>query len=189
MQAQFSAMEDSTAEDWSLIVAEQKKFLEGLPDRVLAHMRLLDGDCGAFPIDRMQHCLQTAELAAEAGEDEEYIICALLHDIGDTLGPANHADVGASIVEPFVSAANHWMVKHHAIFQGYNFFHHVGLDRDMRERFRGTEHFDRTEAFIARYDNPAFDAAKPKLSLDLFDGMIRRVFATPKHSIYEGLMD
>ncbi len=189
MQARFSAMEDSTAEDWSLIVAEQKKFLEGLPDRLIAHMRLLDGDCGAFPIDRLQHCLQTAELAAEAGEDEEYVVCALLHDVGDTLGSANHADVGAVILEPFVSEANHWMVKHHAIFQGYNFFHHVGLDRDMRERFRGHEFFDRTEAFIARYDNPAFDAAKPMLSLDLFDGMLRRVFATPKQSLYSALME
>ncbi|GIR70370.1 MAG: hypothetical protein CM15mP74_16210 [Halieaceae bacterium] len=50
------------------------------------------------------------------------MVCALLHDIGDTLGPANHADVAAVLLEPYVSEANHWMVKHHGIFQGYYFF-------------------------------------------------------------------
>jgi predicted HD phosphohydrolase len=139
-------------------------------------------------VDRLQHSLQTAELAAEAGEDQEYVVCALLHDIGDTLGSANHADVGAAIVQPFVSEANHWMIEHHAIFQGYNFFHHVGLDRNLRERYRGSEHFDRTEAFVALYDNPAFDADKPELSLDLFADNVRSVFERPKHSMYSDLL-
>ena len=127
-KANFSRMDQSTAEDWQVIMTEQKGFMKGLPDKILAHMELLGGDYGGFPIDRLQHSLQTAHLAAEAGEDEEFIVCALLHDIGDTLGPVNHADVAAVILEPFVSEANHWMVKHHAIFQGYHFFHHLGLD-------------------------------------------------------------
>ena len=127
MKTQFKAMTESTAEDWQVILGEQRQFQAGLPDRILEHLSLLGGDFGGFPVDRLQHCLQTAELAAEAGEDDEYVVCALLHDIGDTLGPFNHADVGAAILEPFVSEANHWMVKHHGIFQGYNFFHHFGM--------------------------------------------------------------
>ncbi len=189
MKASFREMSESTKEDWAVIGRESMNALSGLPDRILTHLRLLDGDCGGFPIDRLQHSLQTAALAAEAGEDEEYIVCALLHDIGDTLGSANHADVGAVILEPFVSDENHWMVKHHAIFQGYNFFHYIGLDRDMRDRFKGTENYDRTEAFIARYDDPAFDSGKALLSIETFEPMVRNVFATPKKSIYSGFID
>ncbi len=184
MKARFSSMSESTKEDWEIIGREQGKNFEGLPDRVLAHLRLLEGEFAGFPVDRFQHSLQTAALAAEAGEDEEYVVCALLHDIGDTLGSYNHADVGAAILEPFVSEANLWMVKHHAIFQGYNFFHHLGMDRHQRDRFKGTEHYDRTEAFISRYDDPAFDSSKPLLSLEPFEAMVRSVFATPNPNAY-----
>ena len=189
MQADFRTMSDSTKEDWSIIGRETMKFATGLPDRILTHLQLLDGDCGGFPIDRYQHSLQTAELAAECGEDEEYIVCALLHDMGDTLGSANHADVAATILEPFISDENYWMVKHHGIFQGYNFFHYLGMDRDMRDQFKGHENYDRTEAFIRKYDDPAFDAAKPKLSLEPFEQMVRNVFAQPKKTIYTGLTE
>ena len=189
MQAKFRIMSESTEEDWKVIGRESMKALEGLPDRVLDHLRLLEGDFGGFPIDRLQHSLQTAALAAECGEDEEYIVCALLHDIGDTLGSANHADVGAAILQPFVSEENHWMLKHHGIFQGYNFFHHLGLDRNMRDQWRGTENYDRTEAFIRKYDDPAFDHEKALIPLEPFEDMVRNVFAKPRQSIYGGFID
>ncbi len=188
-QTNFKTMADSTAEDWQVIVGEQLKFIAGLPDRVLAHMQLLADDYGGFPVDRLQHSLQTAELAADAGEDDEYVVCALLHDIGDTLGSTNHPDVAAAILQPFISEENHWMIKHHGIFQGYNFFHHIGLDRNMREQFRGSPHFERTEAFIEKYDNRAFDADRPKLSLDTFAPLVRKVFSDPKHSMYRAVIE
>ena len=187
--ASFNELSESTREDWELIIGEQRKFIAGLPDRILEHLQLLDDDCGGFPVDRLQHCLQTAELAAEDGRDNEYVVCALLHDVGDTLGSLNHADVAAVILEPFVSAENHWMIKHHAIFQGYNFFHHIGLDRNLKYKFRSSRHYERTEEFVARYDNPAFDASKPTLSLELFAPMVREVFSQPKQGIYQALMD
>ena len=189
MQANFAKMSNSTADDWAIIAKEAKNFAAGLPDRILTHMELLAGDFGGFPIDRLQHCLQTAELAAEAGEDEEYVVCALLHDIGDTLGSTNHADVSAAILEPFVSDENHWMIKHHAIFQGYNFFHYLGMDRNMRDQFLDHPCYQRTARFIARYDDPAFDASKPKLALSTFEPMVKRVFAQPKKSIYKAVME
>lgn len=183
--ASFSKMSDSTAEDWRGIMGEQLTFMQQLPERILGHLELLSHDFGGFPIDRLQHCLQTAELAAEAGEDDEYVVCALLHDIGDTLGSTNHADVSAAILQPFVSEANHWMVKNHAIVQGYNFFHHIGLDRDMREQLRDHPHYARTERFVSNYDDLAFDASKPSLTLDLFEPMVRKVMAKPINSIYQ----
>ncbi len=170
------------------IVPEAMKMNKALPDRVLDHLKLLDGDYGGFPIDRYSHCLQTATLALRDGRDEEYVVCALLHDIGDTLGSYNHPDIAAAILKPFVSDANLWMVQNHGIFQGYNFFHHIGLDRDMRDMFTGHEHYARTEEFIALYDNPAFDVSKEILPLSEFEPMVRRVMAVPKNSIYKAAL-
>ena len=189
MKATFTKMSQSTAEDWAIIVPEQMEFFKKLPDRILSHLDLLTGDYGGFAIDRLQHSLQTAHRAAEAGEDDEYIVCALLHDIGDTLGSANHADVAAAILQPYVSAENHWMVKHHAIFQGYNFFHFLGADRNMRDQFRENDNFKRTARFIAKYDDPSFDPNVPELALSLFEPVVRRVFREPKNSIYKVLTD
>lgn len=116
------------------------------------------------------------------------MVCALLHDIGDTLGTYNHPDIAAAILKPFVSEANHWMVLHHGIFQGYFFFHHIGMDREMRERYRSHPGFAQSEEFCARYDGPAFDANAEILPLEFFEPMLRRVFAQPKHSIYQTAM-
>jgi len=184
MPADFKKMSDSTAKDWQGIMSEQLQFVSKLPDRILAHMDLLSGDYGGFPVDRLQHSLQTAELAAEAGEDEQYVVCALLHDIGDTLGSTNHADVAAAILQPFISEENLWMIRNHAVVQGYNFFHHIGLDRNMRDQLKTHPCYERTQKFIDNYDDMAFDASKPKLSLDLFEPMVRNVFSKPLNSIY-----
>lgn len=184
-RATFTSMEASTAADWQKIGAEFAPFAQRLPDRVLAHLKLLDGDYGGFPIDRYQHSLQTATRALKDGRDEEYVVCALLHDIGDTIGCFNHFDIAAAVLKPFVSEANLWMVQHHGIFQGYYFFHHIGLDRDLREQFRGHEHFARTEEFCALYDNPAFDPKGEALPIAEFEPMVRRVFSNVKRSVYQ----
>jgi predicted HD phosphohydrolase len=183
-RATFTSMERSTAEDWQVIASQSPAFASRLPDRILAHLRLLDGDYGGFAVDRLTHSLQTATLAHRDGRDEEYVVCALVHDIGDTLGTYNHFDVAAAIVKPFVSEANHWMVQQHGIFQGYYFFHHLGMDRDLRERFRGHPSFTHTEEFCARYDGPAFDPRGETLPLEFFEPMVRRVFTAPKRSLY-----
>jgi len=182
-------MEESTEGDWKIIVSHFAPFAKALPDRVLAHLKLLDGDFGGFPVDRLTHSLQTATRARRDGRDEEYVVCALLHDIGDTLGTYNHPDVAAAILKPFVSEANHWMVEKHGIFQGYYFFHHVGMDRDMRDRLQESPWFPRTEEFCALYDAPAFDPRGETLPLEDFEPMLRRVFAQPKNSIYRAALE
>lgn len=184
-QATFTHMKDGTAEDWQTIAQNFGEFAQGLPDRILAHLKLLEGDFGGFPIDRLSHCLQTATLAHRDGKDEEYVVCALLHDIGDTLGSYNHADVAAVLLEPFVSEANHWMVKHHAIFQGYYFFHYLGMDRNLRDNYKDHPHFMRTIEFVSKYDSPAFDPEAETLPLSYFEPMVRRVFAKPVRSLYK----
>jgi len=186
-RASFTTMEASTADDWQIIATQFLPYAGALPDRILGHLRLLEGDCGGFAIDRLMHSLQTATRAHRDGRDEEYVVCALLHDIGDTLGSYNHADIAAAIVKPFVSEENHWMVEQHAVFQGYYFFHHLGMDRNLREQFRGHPSFERTARFCELYDAPAFDPAAETLPLDAFEPMVRRLFATPRQTLYTGL--
>jgi predicted HD phosphohydrolase len=154
-RASFKSMKESTRADWDIIASHHRPYAATLPDRVIAHLKLLGGDTGGFAVDRLQHSLLTATLAHKGGEDEEYVVCALLHDIGDTLASWNHPDVGAAIIKPFVSEANHWMVEKHGIFQGYYFFKHIGLDGNMREQFRGHPHFERTARFCEmRWEPP-----------------------------------
>ena len=107
-----------------------------------------------------------------------------MHDIDDTLGPANHADIAAAILKPFVSEQNHWMVKQHGIFQGYYFFHHLGGNRDMREQFRDHPWFDYCAEFCAEYDQNSFDLDYPTEPLEHFEPLIRSVLAAPKRPIY-----
>ncbi|MEJ0043536.1 MAG: HD domain-containing protein [Rhizomicrobium sp.] len=177
-------MVDGTREDWMKIVAATADFNRGVADRVLAHLKTLAGDCGGFPVDRLEHSLQSASLAHRDGMDEEYVVCALIHDIGDILCSASHADLGATIMKPYVSEANYWMMAHHGIFQGYYFFHYLGLDRDMRDQFRGHPHFEHTARFCARHDQNAFDPAYEAMPLEAFEPMVRRVMARPKNTIY-----
>ncbi len=183
-RAAFTAMTESSAQDWKTIATEFFPFAAQLPDRILAHLKLLDGDYGGFPVDRLTHCRQTATRAHRDGRDEEYVVMALIHDIGDTLGSYNHPDIAAAILKPFVSEENHWICQQHGIFQGYYFFHHLGMDREMRENFRGHEHFDACAEFCEKYDQNAFDADYDTAPLAFFEPMLRRVFAAPKNSIY-----
>jgi predicted HD phosphohydrolase len=183
-RAKFHAMTEGTKDDWDKIALGSIELAAGLPDRVLANLRQLGGDYGGFAVDRLQHSLQTATRAYRADRDDEYVFCALIHDIGDLLGPLNHADVAAAVVKPFVSDQNHWMVEKHAIFQGYYFFHLLGLDRDLREQFRGHEWFDYTAEFCQEYDQAAFDPGYDTLPLEHFEPLVRQVMTSPKRSIY-----
>lgn len=184
-RATFRDMQQSTVEDWQRIGNEFRQYVKGLPDRVLQHLRLLDGDYGGFPVDRLTHSLQTATRAHRDGRDEEYVVCALLHDIGDTLGSFNHPDIAAAILKPFVSPENFAMVEKHGIFQGYYFFHHLGMDRNLRDQFSGQPLYDHTLEFCEKYDAPAFDPDYDTLALAFFEPMLRRVMAHPKTSIYK----
>lgn len=183
-RAQFHAMAEGTQEDWMKIAAAAAGFNRELPSRVIAHLKMLEGDCGGFAVDRLEHSLQSATLAFRDKMDEEYVVCALLHDIGDILCSASHADLGATILRPYVSEENHWMLAHHGIFQGYYFFQYLGLDRNMRDQFRGHPCFEKTAMFCARHDQNAFDPNYDTMPLEAFVPMVERVMARPKRSIY-----
>lgn len=183
--ATFTQMKDGTPPEWDIVHTNAIAHAGGHVERVVAHLQLLDdGGESGYAVDRLTHSLQTATRAHRDGRDVEYVVCALLHDIGDTLGCLNHADIAAAIVKPYVSEQNHFMVEHHAVFQGYYFFEHFGLDRDARERFRGHQWFDYTAEFCEQYDQAAFDPKYDSMTLADFRPMLEQVFSQVKRSIY-----
>ena len=185
--ARFTHMQDGTQEDWAIIAADFSAYARQLPARILAHLKLLEGDFGGFPVDRLTHPLQTASRAWRDGRDEEYVVCALLHDIGDTLGSYNHPDIAAAILKPFVDDKLHWIAGQHGVFQGYYFFHYLGMDRNLRDTLRGHPHYEDTARFCELYDQTAFDGGYESAPLAFFEPMVRQVFAAPKNSIYKAV--
>lgn len=183
-RASFTAMTEGTAEDWQIISSHFLPFAGRVGGRVLDHLKLLDGDYGGFPVDRLEHSLQTATRAHRDGRDEEYVVMALLHDIGDTLGSFNHPDVAAAILKPFVSEENRWIAGNHGAFQGYYYFHHLGMDRNLRDKFDGHPHFAACAEFCEKYDQSAFDPAYESAPLEFFEPMVMRVMSRPKQSMY-----
>ncbi len=182
--AKFTTMTKGTAEDYQIIAEASMQHSVNLPDRMIEHLELLKGDHGGFAVDRYTHCLQTATRAMRDGRDEEYIVCALLHDIGDTLAPANHADFAATMLEPFISDKNYWILKHHGIFQGYYFFDFLGLDKNMRDNFIKSPYFESCKEFCEKYDQSSFDPEYDTLDLEFFIPMVKELFKKPKRSIY-----
>lgn len=173
----FTRMEDGTREDYALLdrLAEQHK--NHLVDNIMEELRGLSGSFEGYQIDRLEHVLQSATRAHRDGRDEEYVVCALLHDMGDHLAPDNHSEYAAAILRPYVSEANYWMVKHHGLFQMYYYAHHLGGDRHARDAFKGHPHYERTVEFTHYYDQNCFDPEYDYLALDYYESMLRRVFA------------
>ena len=173
-RANFASMEAATSEDWAKVAAGKKVFNQTLPSRMLEHLQLLEGMHWGFAVDRLTHCLQSATLAHRAGMDEEYVVCALLHDVGYTIAPRSHSHLAAAVLGPFVSEENYWMIAHHEIFEGYYFQHHFGGNRNAREAFRGHPHFERTAHFCDAFDQRAFDPNFEAMPLEAFAPMLER---------------
>ncbi len=180
-RASFTRMDESTAEEWAQMEALDDEVVGALGDHLLGQLRLLDSDAGGFAVDRLTHSLQTAYRAESDGRDDAYLFCALLHDIGDVLAPRNHADLAAAVVRPWVPDALHWMVKHHDVFQGYYFWHHLGGDRNARDALRGHDFYDVGEEFVAKYDMPSFDPAYPTPPLEHYEPLLRGVLAAGRN--------
>ena len=183
LRAKFRNFEEGTQDDWAIISSQYLAFARGLPDRILTHLNLLKGDFGGFPIDRLDHCLQTATRAHRDGRPETYVVMALLHDIGDTIGTYNHPDIGAAMIKPFVTEEEHWICAQHGLFQGNYYFHFLGMDRDARDVHRGHKYWDACEEFCRKYDQAAFDPEYQAEPLSFFEPMLRRVTARPLRSM------
>lgn len=177
----FHAMKDGTREDYLLLDQSERDYAVGLGERVLGALRKLDHSLEGYPVSRLGHSLQAATRARADGADEELILAALLHDIGDELAPYNHAEVAAGIVRPYVRPEVTWIVEQHGLFQTFYYAHHLGGDRNARERLKGHRWYDACAAFCERWDQASFDPHYPTRSLEDFEPLVRKIFSRPPH--------
>jgi len=177
----FRQMKDGTKEDYLLLDESERRYAAGLSDRVLESLRRLDHSVEGYPVSRLQHSLQAATRAMRDAADEEMIVAALIHDVGDELAPYNHAEVAAAILRPYVREEVSWIVAHHGLFQNYYYVHHLGGDRNARERLRGHPSYEACVHFCAAWDQCSFDPDYPTEPLGTFEPMLRRIFARPPH--------
>jgi predicted HD phosphohydrolase len=171
----FRRMDEGTDEDFALLAAVHQENVRALPDLMLRMLSDLTADA-TYPVNRLEHSLQSATRALRDDQDEEYVVCCLLHDVGESMGPFNHGEVAAAILKPFVSTANYWMLAHHPVFQMYYIGQHLGRDPNERDAFVTSPFYDRTVEFCGRYDEVSFDPDYPSEPLSTFEPMVRRVF-------------
>lgn len=179
----YTAMEHGTQDDCDIVNVHFDKQKAMFADQVMDWLRQLDGE-SPYQISRLEHCLQTATRAERDGADAEMIVCALLHDIGDILAPANHSQVAAALLAPYVSEKNYWIVKHHGLFQGYYYFQFMGLDRDAREKYKEHPYYQACVDFCANWDQPSFDPQYDAHPLEYFEPMVRALFAAEPDSSF-----
>ena len=177
----FRQMQHGTREDYLLLDESERKYAAGLGERVLESLAKLDHSLEGYPVSRLTHSLQTATRAMRDGADEEMIVAALIHDIGDELAPYNHAEVAAGIIRPYVRAEVTWIVAQHGLFQNYYYVHHFGGDRNVRDRLRDHPGYEACVHFCAAWDQCSFDPDYPTEKLEVFEPMLRRIFARPPH--------
>ena len=173
----FTSMAEGTREDYELLERLEAKFAAGAADRVLAQLRGLADSLSGYRVDRLEHSLQCATRAYHDGADEEMVVVALLHDVGDLLSPHNHSELAAAVLRPYVSERAYWIVRHHGLFQSYYYAHHTGGDRHARDAYREHPWYQDAVDFCHRWDQPSFDPNYPSLPLDFFAPMVRRIFA------------
>lgn len=175
----FIRMEDGTAEEYEFLDGLEDQYKAGLVDRLIEALSKLEHSLSGYQINRLEHCLQAATRAYEAGENEQVIVAALLHDIGDELAPYSHSEMAAAILRPFVSDEVYWVVRHHGIFQMYYYAHHCGGDRNARDRYRDHPHYEAAVHFCANYDQNCFDPDYESKPLEFFRPILERVFDRP----------
>ena len=130
----FIQMKDGSKEDYLLLDKHEKKYIEGTADRLLKFMSGLNSTLEGYKISRLEHSLQTATRALNDKAEDEMIVAALLHDIGDELAPLNHSEYAAAVLKPYVSEKTRWIVEKHGEFQMYYYAHHLGGNRNQRDK-------------------------------------------------------
>ncbi|MDH3658594.1 MAG: HD domain-containing protein [Alphaproteobacteria bacterium] len=173
----FTQMKDGTADDYELLEAMEAAYAAGTADRILLHLKRLEHSNAGYQICRLDHSLQTATRAERDGADIDWIVTALLHDIGDELAPFNHDSIAAAVIKPYVREECSWVCQHHGIFQMVYYAHFQGGDPSIRDRYRDHPFYQAAVDFCERWDQASFDPDYDTLTLAHFAPMLHEVFS------------
>jgi len=169
-------MKDGDKEDYAFLDVHERDYAAKTADRLLEAMIDLDEGLSGYQVTRLEHSLQSASRAWRDGADIDWVVAALLHDIGDIYAPYNHDEYAAAILKPFVREQCTWVVEKHGDFQRLYYAHHTGGDKNARERHRGIPYFDDCALFCERWDQSSFDPDYDYLPLEFFAPMVREIF-------------
>jgi len=172
----FTQMQDGTREDYELLELHERDYLRTLPDRILDALQALQTGLGGYPVTRLEHSLQAATRAKRDGADTEMIVAALIHDMGDDVAPFNHAGIAAAVLRPYVRPEVTWIVDQHGLFQSYYYVHHLGGDREGREKYRDHRWYQACRDFCANWDQSSFDPSYRSEPLESFVPLVREIF-------------
>jgi predicted HD phosphohydrolase len=175
----FAHMTEATREDFELCARDLEDDAKELPNRILKALAALEANQGPIQVTRLEHSLQSATHAYNDGREEDYVVAALVHDIGDQLAPYTHGSVVAAILRPFVSQRICWVIEHHGLFQTYYSAHFFGQDRNARDVHKDNPYYEDCVEFCERYDQNCFDPDFESLPLEFFAPMVQRVFSRP----------
>jgi predicted HD phosphohydrolase len=176
-QVKFTKMEDGDAEDYRFLNDHETEYTKGTADRLLKALVNLDESLSGYQITRLGHSVQSATRAWRDGADIDWVVSALLHDVGDIFAPYNHDEYAATILKPFVREQCRWVVEKHGDFQMIYYGHLVGGNQNKRDKFNGHEFFNDCAEFCERWDQTSFDPSYDDLPLDFFRPMVEEVFA------------
>ena len=172
----FTEMKNGSKEDYELLEKYEKNFERKTANRLLKYLASQTTTLEGYQITRLEHSLQAATRAYKNGESEELVVATLLHDIGDDLAPMNHSQYAASIIRPYVSEKTYWIILHHGLFQTYYSAHHLGGDRNARDKFKNHKYYQDTVDFCEKYDQSSFDPNYKSMSLEEFEPMVKKIF-------------
>ena len=178
----FTEMKKGSKEDYLFLDKYEKDFASKTAERIIKFMSNLTDTLEGYQISRLEHSLQSATRAYNNNENEEMVVAALLHDIGDELAPMNHSEYAATILKPYVSEKTHWIIEKHGEFQMYYYAHHLGANRFKREKYKYHKYYQATVDFCEKYDQCSFDPNYKSMSLKDFEPMIRKVFSRKPYS-------
>ncbi len=178
----FKEMKKGTKEDYLLLDRHEKNFVKKTSDRILNFMSTLTETLEGYKISRLEHSLQTASRALRDGASDEMIVAALLHDIGDELAPLNHSEYAAAVLKPYVSKKTHWIIEKHGIFQMYYYAHHLGGNKNARDKFKNHKYYQDTVDFCEKWDQKSFDPNYNSLTLDDFRPYVKKIFSRTPYS-------
>ena len=180
-EVSFKQMKDGTQADYEFLEQLEDDHIKGLPDRIMKALAGLSDGLAGYKIDRLKHSLQTATRAEDEGASIDWIVAALVHDIGDELAPLSHSEFAATLLKPFVSEEIVWVIEKHGLFQAYYYAHHVGGDRHARDKYKDHPFYDQCVHFCEAWDQASFDPNYPTRSLNYFEPMVREVFSRRAH--------
>ena len=181
-RVKFTKMIEGTKEDYLLLDTHEQKYIEGTADRLLKFMSSLSNTLEGYQITRLEHSLQTATRALNDKASDEMIVAALLHDIGDELAPLNHSEYAAAVLKPYVSEKTRWIVEKHGEFQMYYYAHHLGGNRNQREKYKGHKYYQDTINFCENWDQKSFDPNFKSLPLKEFEPLVKKIFSRKPYS-------